>query len=288
MIWDAQPWRDSLCLVSMAYDATKFATGNQWLVFPSGVERVLKLRTADDITLSPLESVSVFDFNNQLWESVAQPVSFSVFPPVVMGPCQNGTGDFIADGGGSTNDAGLGMMLIGEKADGTNFRGVSAIDVDGEITDAANSYLFVQSLSFAAGVKGTHQLEFVSFPAVFTPIAIGETQVPRVPRIRVHGSLSTSIYLAMCKRASVGMVNDGDSSEITGIDNALLDFTQADMLERARQYGKSQAKIQAANTQLGVAYSLERDQTADERRIIPVVTQGPWWTYSHSLSKTNW
>ena len=52
-------------------------------------------------------------------------------------------------------------------------------------------------------------------------------------------------------------------------DNALLAFSEGDMLERSRQYGKAQIKFQEAASQVQIMKDLEKGQRQSISRIIP-------------------
>ena len=54
----------------------------------------------------------------------------------------------------------------------------------------------------------------------------------------------------------------------------VLALASADMLERQRQYGKAQAKVQEAQGQLQILLDLEKNQSANESRIVPVDIHG--------------
>jgi hypothetical protein len=55
-------------------------------------------------------------------------------------------------------------------------------------------------------------------------------------------------------------LGDSDSPCLRGIDNALLAYAEADMLERARQYGKAQSKFTEAGAMVEIMKDLERGQ----------------------------
>jgi len=65
-------------------------------------------------------------------------------------------------------------------------------------------------------------------------------------------------------------LTDSDSPCLRGIDNALLAFAEGDMLERARQYGKAQAKFTEAAAAIAIMRDLEKGQQASISRIIPL------------------
>lgn len=66
-------------------------------------------------------------------------------------------------------------------------------------------------------------------------------------------------------------LEDSHSPVLRGIDNALIAYVEGDMLERARQYGKAQAKFSEAAAHVGTMKDLEKGQMQSISRIIPDV-----------------
>lgn len=71
------------------------------------------------------------------------------------------------------------------------------------------------------------------------------------------------------KRGAPTFTNDLDQPGLTGVENALLAFAQADMLQRERHYAKAQALYQEAGLLLEQLKQEETVQMAHEQRIIP-------------------
>jgi len=90
--------------------------------------------------------------------------------------------------------------------------------------------------------------------------------------LRKPDKAKTLMVLGKLKITELG---DTDSPKINGIDNALLAYVEADMLEHLRQYGKSQAKINEAGAQMALMRDLETVQSAKITRLIP--SMPPVW-----------
>lgn len=90
-------------------------------------------------------------------------------------------------------------------------------------------------------------------------------------RIRLVDIPSDSLTVRILgKRACPTFTNDLDVPALTGVDNCLLAFAHADMLERERQYGK--AKLKVDNEALPLLEQLKANeavQQAHNLRIIP-------------------
>ena len=64
-------------------------------------------------------------------------------------------------------------------------------------------------------------------------------------------------------------ISNNQAFEIRGIENALMAFTEGDLLEYSRQYGKAQAKFSEGTAHVGTMKDLERGQQQQISRIIP-------------------
>lgn len=89
----------------------------------------------------------------------------------------------------------------------------------------------------------------------------------RIKPVPIPQSSGTAFVLGKLKWLALG---DTDTPCLRGVDNALLAFAEGDMLERARQYGKAQAKYTEAAAHLGIMRDIERGQQQAVSRIIPL------------------
>lgn len=67
------------------------------------------------------------------------------------------------------------------------------------------------------------------------------------------------------------LVNDTDTPLLSGIDNCLLSFAEADCLEYIRQFGTAQTKLQEAISMFNKMLDIERNQTTKILQIQPVI-----------------
>lgn len=91
----------------------------------------------------------------------------------------------------------------------------------------------------------------------------GYARVKMNPTPDVAGTL---YVFAKLKWVTLG---DSDSPALRGIDNALLAFAEGDMLERARQYAKAQAKYAEAAANVQIMREIEKGQQQSNSVIIP-------------------
>lgn len=89
----------------------------------------------------------------------------------------------------------------------------------------------------------------------------------RIKPVPVPNAAGTCYVLGKLKWVALA---DSDSPCLRGIDNALLAFAEADMLERGRQYGKAQAKFTEAGAHVGIMKDIEKGQQQSISRITPM------------------
>src|SRR5436190_10342563 len=110
-----------------------------------------------------------------------------------------------------------------------------------------------------------------SDPTIFersgTPIYYDEnTTSAGVNQIIVYPTPAVNTnFLILGKRLCAGLSADADISILRNCDNAIIAFAMGDMLERARQYGKSQSKFQEAASLLEEAKNVESAQANQPR-----------------------
>lgn len=78
---------------------------------------------------------------------------------------------------------------------------------------------------------------------------------PRIQLIRVPNETKTLLVLG---KLVVTPLTDNDSPTISGIDNALVTYVEADALEYLQQYAKAQAKLQEAGAHMQLMRDMEK------------------------------
>lgn len=105
-----------------------------------------------------------------------------------------------------------------------------------------------------------------SNPIGWVPLPKDGSGYMRIRLIPVPDSAGTLYCLGKLKWVTLG---DSDSPCLRGIDNALLAFAEGDMLERARQYSKAQAKYAEGAAQVQLMKDIEKGQQQLQSMIIP-------------------
>lgn len=94
------------------------------------------------------------------------------------------------------------------------------------------------------------------------------TNFPQVQPFQVVGSTAETL-LCLFKVKCPGLPSDNSVSIIPSLDNCLMAFAQADMLERERQYGKAQICVAEGGALLNEAKKSEVYEQAYSARVVP-------------------
>lgn len=114
---------------------------------------------------------------------------------------------------------------------------------------------------------------FVNWVRIIGP-SYGEAGVPRIKLVPTPNTNGTLFILGKKQSQmrqfgeATAITNDSDF-ELRGIENALMAYTEGDLLEYSRQYGKAQAKFQEGAAQVSIMKDMERGQQQQISRIIP-------------------
>lgn len=297
-IWDAAMWRESLAMVTVTTDPT-----DQTIAFlPQAVDRVIGVRLnasglpTGSQTLPPMELSCMFQYDSSLWDNTGTPIMFTQNTPACIPRVAPGANFIIAGSAAFTslaaiqNDIGAEIFFSGLDTSGLPF---SFSDTLGTSQSGANFYLSTLGTVFANPMGVIFSC---SKPVTENPIYLnwGNTIItlpgasrmlpedktcpvfPNIKLINPPASGVVNTLLVLAKRRFSPMVDPQSQFQLRGADSVLQDFAQADMLQRQRQYSKSQAMEQSAKEQLGIMLDVEKNQNASEIRIIPANIHG-WY-----------
>lgn len=150
------------------------------------------------------------------------------------------------------------------------------------------------SIEFPVAARiGGQELLPVDYQTVFqvdaewfdrTGVTVGFVILPKDSegnmRIRLLEAPGRDVSLNILgKKKLTPLANETDTPLLTGVENCLISFVEADMLEYCRQYGKAQSKLMEAGAHLQGMKNIEQQQSAKVSRIIPL-TSGEWNTDS--------
>ena len=125
-------------------------------------------------------------------------------------------------------------------------------NVDSRKSTPGNFVNWARLIGGAYGQAGVSRIKLVPTPnANGTLFILGKKQ----SQMRQFGEEQT-------------IIND-TNFELRGVENALMAYTEGDLLEYSRQYGKAQAKFQEGAAQVSIMKDMERGQQQQISRIIP-------------------
>lgn len=283
MIYDGQLWRESL----VQYSATA-ASGT--IVLPWNIERVVAVRWSDR-ELPPIDQQTVFQIDPQAFDRTGTPCTFSYLPPVAnfkpVNTTTSSTFTVISDDASDTatirfsgtlstsNDGGVVPSSFSATLNGT-----TPVNLLPLLTGDYDSF------SYIGRATNTSLITIRQDSIVVSEIFQNEEQAKYL-RIRLLESPNdvTKTILVLGKQKFQGMNSDADSPIIPrNIDNALIAFGLADMLERNRQYQKAQDKVAEAGQLLDQAKRLETSEGAANPRFIPYVGESIGFNFDTELA----
>lgn len=113
-------------------------------------------------------------------------------------------------------------------------------------------------------------LEETTISATVGTLLPSETKSVQYQRIRLFGKPVTSMVISVLgKKQFVPLDFDSEVPLIRNLDNCLIAFGSADLLQRARQYGKAAQQMQEGTILLQELAKLETMQAANNQRFIP-------------------
>lgn len=272
MMWDSRLWRDSLGLLTVTAPAT------QTIIMPALAARVVSARWGDVTTLQNEQLGTMFYLDPAKFDTIGQPASFSIIAPsaVEVAPGGQKLSLFSSDDNAAYTVTVRGLLGNTDQTERVTLSGQSSIPT-------TNDYDQILSLS-----KDSEEYDlFVENEDGDTLLSLETWETSRAhQRLHFHSTPDASdSLLILYKRKLKPLVNDSDATEISGIDNALLSASIADMLEGQRQYAKAQLKAGEASSLAKTAVDLEQNQSANIIRMVPwdsgfgegdVSTKGYW------------
>lgn len=266
MIWNAHLWNDSKALTTATTTAN-----NAWLVAPDPIERIIAVRFGTNNTLGPIQSETVFDFQNDLWESSGDPVRFINAAPVVF--------DSVTDQAGTIS--GWDVTDYGKKTTIVTETSLGVLHTVRDTFDGAGTHLILPNAQFIVSISQDSTTGLVTYATgAGTAAQLGLTSpviATRRARIRMLGIPTTATaVLVLGKKRRSDLLYDGDAPSLLGVDNALIAFVTSDLWKRLRQYSKATAELQEATAHIASMADQERSQQACSVQIIPQEEPDAW------------
>lgn len=243
----------------------------QVIILPVIVGRIISCRWGSNAEQLHVEELAQqFRLNPQLFESVGDPIGFSVTSPsaVTMSPGGGKISIYSTDSNARYSVSIRGNLGETDQSEQLRASGISPIY--SRYSYDQISALGKDDTSFDLIVEDQSGGNLLTLPA--------DESSRLHQRIHFHSTPANSgSLMILYKRRCRDLINDSDATEIDGIDNAVLAAAISDMREGERQYSKAALKAQEVQGLMSNAIGLEKEQSANNCRIIPeLIHSGDW------------
>lgn len=240
---------------------------------PSGVDRVLAVRSSS-FSLPVNDPFDLFATTLDQFAETGEAVEFY------------NEGAVVADlRGALTGVEAEGVVFSSAAEDAGLTVRVRYIDLDGEVQEVEGALPvgggYSNSISpqviLSASKQTTQQaVNLVLDGETVGSAAAAETVWRKYPRIRLLPIPTADTALkALVKLKPQELTDDNDEPQVRGVENCLMAFAQADLLQHARQYGKAQAVVQEGTALLKQLKTVAVAQEANLQRIVPAAYETP-------------
>ncbi len=302
LIYNSYLWKDSLIGVDITVDPTTNDDNAEGVVFiPEVIDRVVAVRTTDrSVQVRGLEDYYRIDYDK--FAQTGTPYEFALLPPAWF--------TWRADAGQSSIYFSGPVDTWNLKLVYTNQNGVRTVttaDLDpneGERITLTGTKIVVESVfkkqqdaNATIPVSDANNITVVSLPddapvrdasGQLISLATSDTRSPKYQRLRIFNIPDASLTLSVLgKKKFIPLDFDTEEPEISNLDNCLIAFGMADMLEYGRRVGQAQTFKQEGAILLQELAKLETVQAAHNSRFIPENGMGdPFFGPSHNAGLT--
>lgn len=282
MIWAEEMWNDSLFRLEFSFNMSASALASDlpfanffsrdvgiWHLPPT-VDRILALRRTDQ-GVGVADHFRFYRDTLDAFEQTGAPVGFEVL------------GGVFADLRGKlTTVEAQGVVLSSPGGDENAVVRVVYLDFDGEeqiLTSEAleagySNTFYPQVIQSVSKPTTNSAVQVVVDGDVIGTVAASAQVGKRYPRIQLLPMpVVTTDFKALVKQKPLRLEDDNDEPALRGVENCLMEYAQADMLERARQYSKAQLKRSEADALLLKLKKTEVAQEANHCQIVPEVSE---------------
>lgn len=299
MVYNSQLWRESVGMISITVDPTLSTLAGQNAAngivhLPNIVDRVLAIRSPSR-EMPPELQETFFRMDYDAFEQTGEPCTWHQLSKAVLTfPEDRG----IYVGGFSEADMGSPYYLKWTDGDGNSYDSsankvvqtlssltlltdiATKVPAYGLDSDTAASVRTLESFTKTVtdgSIYIYHLANGSTTEGGYISLTASQTSCQPAVRIQLVYKPTVSVVLrVLCKRKIVPVTNDNDTLCLTNVDNCILAFAQADMLQRARQYGKAQASTAEGMALLESLKTSAVVQDGTNRRVIPVCeNEGP-------------
>jgi hypothetical protein len=259
MIYDGSLWKDALVLSTVAADSNI-------IVMPQEVGLVVGTRWGDGTTLDPVEFSFLLRTDPGAFERTGTPAKAAPMNPIGISR-KITTAERLSLVSSNNSDTAVIFLLRGDLAGVEQVEEVTLTGTTTVTTAQSWDNVYVAAKPVTIGT-----VTMTGFTSALTYLTLWKDETEKkYQRVRLFDSPTdiTQSLLVLAKRRFRDLTSDQDTPQVQAIENALLAFGEADMLERARQYGKAQAKITEAGAMLQTAKDVAVYQAANIVQLTP-------------------
>jgi len=259
MLYNKYLWKDTLLLSSVA-------ANSNILVMPKEIGLIVGARWGDSTPLDPVEFSFLLRNDPGAFERTGSPAKVTTITAIGIKQAIS-TAERLSFVSDSTSDTSITVLIRGELA---GVEQVEQVALNGTTTvNSTKSWDVVWTLSKPA-TTGTITVTGLTSSTNYLTLWDEDREL-KYQRLRLFDSPTdtTKNLLVLGKRRFRGLTKDQDTSIIPALDDVLLAYGEADMLQRARQYGKANEKIQEATALLFDTLSVSIYQQASVVQLTP-------------------
>jgi len=279
LIWQAALWKDSLFEYTQTLTSQNYVLGNTWipsvstLVLPPIFTLVVAVRN-DRRRLGVESSEHFYRMDFDSFTATGDPTQFRLLSPVAMQfnaavsilifatfQDKTATLDYLDDTAGQVVRFGPAALVPALQITTSRLDTFRKQDMQVTFADASGP-IFLQLTAASTGLPLRQRLQLIG-------------QVPDGTVIRVLGKTAPPTFTA-----------DDDTPALTGVENCLIAFGLADMLESIRQFGKATTKQAEAVQLLDQLKGEQVLQQAHHKRLVPEYGYGDDYGLNSGLFAT--
>lgn len=263
-LYDKYPWLD-------AHDTFQFRTTTNEIILPDWCERIVQVRedNAEDArNLQMVARQTVMVLAPGALDGDGERVAYSQLPSVATHTHPGGNQLTVQSS--STADTAQTVRVRGRH---NGLRIEETIQLAGT-TPVTSTYYYdeITGLSKPATTGSLTIDNTAATPAQLQVLLPHETERRHI-RMQLHYDYATGadeeVITVLCKRRCVELRHDNDTPQISNLDDSLIAFALADLLERERQFAKATVKTQEAVALANEMLLAEREQQQNHIQIIP-------------------
>lgn len=274
LIWDRALWRESIMQSSISVDPTTnalHALGR--VLLPGLIDKVLAVRTSD-FELPPESVENYFRVSVDEFAASGNVVNFHLMQPVLYDFATSQSFLYLYTGASEVPTVRVGVHLDNAGASGVEITQVLSGDPSSNptLTPTPSGAKITEVLWAGMDIEAGDAIQILQDDSLteFARIHAGELEAQRRQRIRLMQMPTKAMTIrVLAKQLPTNLTGDGDVPQLQGVDECLLAFIQADLLEVDRQYGKRQTKLQEGMALLNGLLTNEMCVQPQAPRVIP-------------------